>query len=212
MSFLLPRMTYYLTMMKSQYMQSFNVWRNCVRTMAYRQERALSVLSHGWNFTWILLRSAACPFFREREREPTGDSVFQREPNGFWIRQGPLANSSVSWCWTIRMVRNTSRKDAWGQGCELSMLPFCLLLIINYLNFLQVCLLHIISHQVLALADGDREHKDVAYADIYHSANRYNCGPCAHLPVVLPSSVMYSFKRNRLLLGFLVQIFESNNA
>ena len=59
--------------------------------------------------------------------------------------------------------------------------------------------------QVLALADRDREQKDVGWADVYHSGNRYNVGPRAHLPVLLPSSVIYSFERQRLLLGSLHQ-------
>ena len=57
------------------------------------------------------------------------------------------------------------------------------------------------ARKVLALADRDRDHKDVAWADIYHFASRYSTGPAAHVPIVLPSSTFYSFQRNRLVLG-----------
>ena len=63
------------------------------------------------------------------------------------------------------------------------------------------------SRQVLALAELDKQKKDVAWADIYHSASRYNTGPSENLPVILPSSVMFSFARNRLLLGLLFYLF-----
>lgn len=55
--------------------------------------------------------------------------------------------------------------------------------------------------EVLALADHERAKKDVAFADIYHSATRYNTGGKQHVPIVLPSSVLFSFERNRLVLG-----------
>ncbi len=59
------------------------------------------------------------------------------------------------------------------------------------------------NQQVLALADHDTQRKEIAFADIYHSATRFNTGPGAHIPICLPSSVMYSFERQRIVLGIL---------
>lgn len=64
---------------------------------------------------------------------------------------------------------------------------------------------------MLALGDMDRQHKDVGFCDVYHSAHRYNIGPKSHLPVILPSSVMYSFSQNRLVLGDSAAVFFYHN-
>ena len=59
------------------------------------------------------------------------------------------------------------------------------------------------QREVLALAAMDREKDEepIRFADIYHSANRYATGPNAHVPVVLPRSTFWDFKRDRLILG-----------
>ena len=59
------------------------------------------------------------------------------------------------------------------------------------------------SAKVLALADKDRETKDVGFADVYHSASRYAVSPAGCVPIALPSSMLYSFERGRLILGAL---------
>lgn len=42
--------------------------------------------------------------------------------------------------------------------------------------------------------------KRISFADVYHSANRYNTGHLA-LPIVLPRSQVWSVGKGRLLLG-----------
>lgn len=54
---------------------------------------------------------------------------------------------------------------------------------------------------MVGFAAHDRElGKDVRFADIYHSANRFATGGSI-LPIVLPRSQIWCFDRNRLLLG-----------
>ena len=56
--------------------------------------------------------------------------------------------------------------------------------------------------QVVALAEKDRAAKgNIEYCDCYHSINRFTSGPADHVPVVLPSSLIWTFKRNRLIIG-----------
>ena len=45
-----------------------------------------------------------------------------------------------------------------------------------------------------------RMRKELNYADVYHSANRYGSGK-EQVPIVLPRSQLYSFLRGRLVLG-----------
>ena len=52
-----------------------------------------------------------------------------------------------------------------------------------------------------AADDKYRCKKDVAYADVYHGANRYSVGTAAAVPICLPRSIMWSFAKQRPLLG-----------
>lgn len=57
--------------------------------------------------------------------------------------------------------------------------------------------------QVVGFAADDRfrAKKNVTYADVYHSATRYSVGPASTLPIILPRSQIWTFGRQRLLLG-----------
>lgn len=46
-----------------------------------------------------------------------------------------------------------------------------------------------------------RSKKRFNYCDVYHSANRYACGTMDAVPIVLPRSIVWSFQRQRPLLG-----------
>ena len=66
------------------------------------------------------------------------------------------------------------------------------------------CLLQVLSFAALEREKGPRE---IEFVDIYHSATRYNTGPAAHIPIALPSSVIFSFSRNRIIIGVLSSLF-----
>lgn len=51
-----------------------------------------------------------------------------------------------------------------------------------------------------AADDRYRLHKELTYCDSYHSANRYGTGHQS-VPIVLPRSTLWSFSRQRLVLG-----------
>ena len=61
-----------------------------------------------------------------------------------------------------------------------------------------VCLLT----QVIGFAHDERTRlgRKVEFADVYHSANRYAVGSTM-VPIVLPRSTLWSFRRGRLVLG-----------
>ena len=52
-----------------------------------------------------------------------------------------------------------------------------------------------------ACDDKFRLKKHVAFADVYHSANRYSVGDSQTAPIVLPRTLLWNFQHNRLLLG-----------
>lgn len=57
---------------------------------------------------------------------------------------------------------------------------------------------------ILAFVEQEQQaspNKDVRFADIYHSANRYALGSSSCLPIILPSTVLYDLERQRLVLG-----------
>lgn len=58
--------------------------------------------------------------------------------------------------------------------------------------------------EVVGFASDERTRmgrSEIAFADIYHSANRYSTGTKERLPICLPRSMFWSFDRKRLLLG-----------
>ena len=54
--------------------------------------------------------------------------------------------------------------------------------------------------KVVGFASDDAKKKSLTYADIYHSATRYSTG-FEQVPIVLPRSILWSFKRGRVVLG-----------
>ena len=58
------------------------------------------------------------------------------------------------------------------------------------------------SCQVVGFAADERyrQGRDLQYADVYHSATRYGTGE-NHVPIVLPRSTLWTFNRQRLVLG-----------
>lgn len=64
------------------------------------------------------------------------------------------------------------------------------------------------AREVLAFAEHDslkRPEKELRFADIYHSANRYAVSSGSCTPIILPSSLMFDMERRRYLLGRLQQ-------
>ncbi|CAE7208709.1 unnamed protein product [Symbiodinium microadriaticum] len=57
--------------------------------------------------------------------------------------------------------------------------------------------------QVVAFADDERIrlHKPIEFVDAYHGANRYSTGLAGAVPIVLPRTIGWSFRRQRKLLG-----------
>lgn len=66
------------------------------------------------------------------------------------------------------------------------------------MTFLEKLILEVVG---FACDDKFRSKKQVSYADIYHSANRYSVGTSQTAPIVLPRTLLWSFQHNRLLLG-----------
>lgn len=61
------------------------------------------------------------------------------------------------------------------------------------------------QREVLAVAAMDREKTEIRFADIYHSANRFISSPQEYVPVILPRTTLWDFKRQRLLVSAVSQ-------